>query len=193
MIKEYNLNTDLDMTMVIDDILHDKYMFSSTDSIVIYIHNEKEKCAYDTRKVLFMIDYLKKIHVEKDINIEINLPNNSKIIINSDINNDIPDFHISDLRSYNDTFDRKGYGAIFIEKETDRCLVEAIIDLLDHDEYIHYFNPKLIKVYDCENIHYNCAEYAGKFEINLNKLQMLCWRFGINIFVVKGKITGFEE
>ena len=93
--------------------------------------------------------------------------------------------------AYN-TFPRKGYGRIFVEKEEDIDAVKRIIFGMDEFEYeylpkdlITVFDPK-ISSFPSENpkdhLQLTLA-YTHKFdELDLNELQFRCWANGIKVF-----------
>lgn len=99
------------------------------------------------------------------------------------------------------TFPRKGYGNIFVEKEEDIPKVKEIIRKMDEYEY-DYLPEGLIKVFEPEIRIFNdpvepkrylwlSTKYTHKFDsLNLNELQVRCWAAGIKIFCV---MTGHEE
>lgn len=82
-------------------------------------------------------------------------------------------------------FDRKGYGAILVQKEEDIEKVKDIIRQMDEDEYEHYFNEKMIMVYN-KDIE---AEYNGKFELNVIDLALICIDQGIFISIINGSFN----
>lgn len=84
-----------------------------------------------------------------------------------------------------ETFDRKGYGAILVQKEEDIEKVKDIIRQMDEDEYENYFNEKMIMVYN-KNIE---AEYNGKFELNVIDLALICIDQGIFISIINGSFN----
>lgn len=97
--------------------------------------------------------------------------------------------------AYN-TFPRKGYGRIFVEKEEDIPLVEEIIRKMDEYEY-DYLPENLITVFDPniktfpkdnpKDYFWLDMKYTHKFDsLNLNELQFRCWAVGIKIFCVSG-------
>lgn len=93
--------------------------------------------------------------------------------------------------AYN-TFPRKAYGRIFVEKEEDIHAVKEIIHKMDDDEFVYLpedfitvFDPK-IRSFPAENpkdyLWLNLA-YTHKFDsLDLNELQFRCWAAGIKIF-----------
>ena len=93
--------------------------------------------------------------------------------------------------AYN-TFTRKGYGRIFVEKEEDIQKVKEIIYKMDEYEYdylprdlITVFNPD-IRSFPKENPKDHIwvdMKYTHKFDsLDLNELQIRCWYAGIKIF-----------
>lgn len=97
--------------------------------------------------------------------------------------------------AYN-TFPRKNYGVIFVEKEEDIAKVKEIIEKMDEFEYkylpeelIQVFNPN-IKTFPKENPKEHLwldLKYTHKFDsLNLNELQFRCWAEGIKIFCCMG-------
>lgn len=102
--------------------------------------------------------------------------------------------------AYN-TFARKSYGRIFVEKEEDIARVKAIIRKMDEFEY-DYLPEKLITVFspniktfpvDNPKDHFWLDfEYTHKFDsLDLNELQFRCWAAGIKMFCVMN--SGFGE
>jgi hypothetical protein len=95
--------------------------------------------------------------------------------------------------AYNE-FPRKGYGRIFVEKESDIPIVKEIICKMDEFEY-EYLPGDLITVFD-SNIKrfpnmlnepkdhlWLDMKYTHKFDnLNLNELQFRCWDAGIKVF-----------
>lgn len=91
------------------------------------------------------------------------------------------------------TFERKGYGRIFVEKEEDIPKVREIIRKMDEYEYEHYLPSDLITVFNPDVheyvhdkskkfIHVNLT-YTHKFDsLDLNELTMRCWMAGIKMF-----------
>lgn len=100
------------------------------------------------------------------------------------------------------TFTRKGYGRIFVEKEEDIPKVKEIIRKMDDYEYT-YLPEDLITVFD-PNIKSFPKEdpkdhlwldmtYTHKFDsLNLNELQFRCWAAGIKIFCCIGGNREYE-
>ena len=96
-------------------------------------------------------------------------------------------------------FNRKSYGAIFVEKAEDVEKVKNIVRRMD--EFEADFLPEgLIQVFDPDKL--SAGEVlkvdlvnTGKFEvINLNELQLRCWLAGVKIFVWRGgMINGAKE
>jgi hypothetical protein len=97
--------------------------------------------------------------------------------------------------NYN-TFPRKTYGCIFVEKEEDIPKVKEIIRKMDEYEYT-YLPEGLIKVFTPDIRNFSTGilndnpkdhlwldtNYTGKFDsLNLNELQIRCWTDGIKIF-----------
>ena len=97
--------------------------------------------------------------------------------------------------AYN-TFPRKQYGRIFVEKEEDIAKVKDIICKMDEFEY-DYLPKDLIGVFD-PNIRSFPKEkpkdhfwvdmkYTHKFDsLDLNELQFRCWAAGVKIFCLMG-------
>ena len=92
--------------------------------------------------------------------------------------------------AYN-TFERKAYGKIFVEKEEDISIVEDIIRKMDEYEYDNYFNDDLIGVFNPEEVIFDDGSknfriklaYTHKFDsIDLNELQARCWMAGVKVF-----------
>lgn len=93
--------------------------------------------------------------------------------------------------NYAMTFERKGYGRIFVEKEEDIASLKEIIEEIDEYEYKHYLHEDLITVFSDDNFE---AKYTHKFcDMNLTKVLYTAWSRGIKCFVVFGKINGYEE
>ena len=105
--------------------------------------------------------------------------------------------------AYN-TFPRKGYGRIFVEKEEDIPLVEEIIRKMDEYEY-DYLPEKLITVFNPVIKTFNNMlnepkdhlwldmSYTHKFDsLNLNELQFRCWAAGIKIFCCMDGVQEYE-
>lgn len=91
------------------------------------------------------------------------------------------------------TFPRKQYGRIFVEKESDIEAVKQIIKQIDRTEYGYIPSDDFITVFRTkEHIfsdgikHYSIAlKYTSKFDdLDLNKLQTMCWMNGIHVFCV---------
>ena len=93
------------------------------------------------------------------------------------------------------TFPRKGYGRIFVEKESDIPKVKEIIRKMDDFEYgylpedlIAVFNPniKTFPVYKTDNLKdylWLDMKYTHKFDsLDLNEFQFRCWTAGIKVF-----------
>lgn len=97
------------------------------------------------------------------------------------------------------TFDRKGYGRFFVEKEEDVDRVKSIMREIDNYEYDGYYptgqylggNGELVTVFSPENYY---AIYVGKFDdMDMTEVLARAWEQGIKCFVVFGKITGYED
>lgn len=91
------------------------------------------------------------------------------------------------------TFERKGYGRIFVEKEEDIPKVREIIRKMDEYEYEHYLPSDIIAVFNPKEVKSACTPgktyvkvelaYTHKFDsIDLNELTMRCWMEGIRMF-----------
>ena len=83
-------------------------------------------------------------------------------------------------------FTRKGYGRIYVRKESD---IQKVIDIISKiDEYESNFLPKnFITTID----EYPNLEYTHKFcDLDLNKLIYECWQQNIEIWCLD---NGFEE
>lgn len=100
---------------------------------------------------------------------------------------------------YNE-FPRKGYGRIFVEKESDIPVVKEIIRKMDEFEYdylpeklIAVFNPN-IQTFPADNPKDHLwldMEYTHKFDsLNLNEFQFRCWAAGVKVFCVMGSGSG---
>ena len=103
--------------------------------------------------------------------------------------------------AYN-TFPRKGYGVIFVEKEEDIPKVKEIIKKMDEFEYsylpeklIQVFNPN-IRTFPKENPKdylWLDLNHTFKFDsLDLNELQFRCWAAGIKIFCCMGSGKDYE-
>ena len=80
------------------------------------------------------------------------------------------------------TFDRKGYGRIYTDKEENIQPIKDIIKEMDEFEF-GYLPKDLIAVYQGEIRHV----YIGKFdELDLNDLMKRCWNKGIHVFCTFG-------
>lgn len=95
------------------------------------------------------------------------------------------------------TFPRKAYGKIFVEKQSDIEAVKEIIREMDDFEY-EYLPDGFVEVFRAKEhtfsdntTHFSVSlTYTHKFDsLDLNKLQSLCWMRGIHIFCV----MGYEE
>lgn len=92
------------------------------------------------------------------------------------------------------TFPRKQYGRIFVEKESDILKVKEIIKQMDEFEYeylpsnfIGVFNAKEHIFSDGTKRHSIELRYTHKFDsLDLNKFQSRCWMNGIKVFCVMG-------
>ncbi len=109
---------------------------------------------------------------------------------------------------YNPTFPRKGYGKIFVEKEEDIKKVEDIIKAMDEYEF-DYMPENMISVFSEDAIReyvptnpssldkYSLGVktvYTHKFDsLDLNLLQLICWRNGIHIFCWHGQGYYYEH
>lgn len=100
------------------------------------------------------------------------------------------------------TFPRKTYGRIFVEKEEDIPKVKEIIRKMDEYEYtylpeglIKVFNPD-IRTFPNDNPKDHLwldSYYTGKFDsLNLNELQVRCWADGIKIFCCMTGSSDYE-
>ena len=99
--------------------------------------------------------------------------------------------------AYNE-FPRKGYGRIFVEKESDIPVVKEIIRKMDEFEY-DYLPEKLIAVFNpfpTDNLKEHLVldmEYTYKFDsLDLNELQFRCWAAGIKVFCCMSDIKECE-
>lgn len=87
------------------------------------------------------------------------------------------------------TFDRKGYGRIFVQKEEDIQKVKEIIKEMNDFEY-DYLPVDLIAVFSPENME---AVYTHKFDdLDTNELTRKCWERGVYMFCWFGQLTGYE-
>ena len=96
-------------------------------------------------------------------------------------------------------FSRKGYGRIFVEKESDVQKVEDIIKELDEFEFEYYptgnymggNNKRLVTVFSEENYK---SIYVGKFDdMDMSKVLKKAWEQGVHCFVVFGKCNEFDN
>lgn len=88
------------------------------------------------------------------------------------------------------TLDRKGYGRIFVEKETDIQKVKDIIKEMDEFEF-DYLPDDLITVFSEDNMK---AVYTHKFsDLDTQLLTRVCWGRGIKMFVWYGLMSGYEN
>lgn len=93
--------------------------------------------------------------------------------------------------NYSMTFDRKGYGRIFVEKEEDIDAIKNIINEIDPYECNHYLPDNLITVFSNDNFD---SVYTHKFcDMNMIKVLHKAWAQGIKCFCVFGKISGYED
>lgn len=102
--------------------------------------------------------------------------------------------------AYN-TFPRKGYGRIFVEKEEDIQKVRDIIHRMDDFEY-EYLPDDLIAVFTkdvrtfsdgTKHLWLDMA-YTHKFDsLNLNELLVRCWADGVKVFIVEGGSLDYES
>lgn len=89
------------------------------------------------------------------------------------------------------TFVRKSFGRIFVEKAEDIDRVKSIIQRMDDFE-AQYIPDGLIAVFDPVRMADNNKivvdlVQVGKFDnLNLNELQMRCWMEGIHILCWRG-------
>lgn len=93
--------------------------------------------------------------------------------------------------NYEMTFDRKGYGRIFVEKEEDIQAIKDIIAEIDPYESKYYLPEDLITTFSNDNFD---SVYTHKFcDINMVKVLHKAWSRGIKCFCVFGKINGYED
>lgn len=103
--------------------------------------------------------------------------------------------------AYN-TFPRKGYGRIFVEKEEDIDAVKRIIFDMDEFEY-DYLPDNFIAVFEPKyesfpsdspkNHLFLKMVYTHKFDsLDLNELQLRCWAKGIKVFCVSSSVEEYE-
>ena len=91
-------------------------------------------------------------------------------------------------------FDR-GYGRVFVEKSEDIEKIKDIMREIDTEEFEWYYpnrqNEELITVFDPK--HYD-AIYTHKFDaMDMAEVLKRAWERGIKCFVVKGRISGYED
>lgn len=88
------------------------------------------------------------------------------------------------------TFDRKGYGRIFAEKEEDIQKIKDIIKEIDEYEF-DYLPNELITVFSEDNMK---AVYTHKFcDLDMQLLTRICWERGVRMFVWYGRVNGYED
>ena len=88
------------------------------------------------------------------------------------------------------TFERKGYGRIFVQKEEDIQKVKDIIKEMDEFEY-EYLPENLIAVFSPENMD---SVYTHKFDdLDTNELTRKCWECGIYMFCWFGEMTEYND
>ena len=107
---------------------------------------------------------------------------------------------MDNYKNYEMIFARKGYGRIFVEKESDVQKVEDIIKEIDEDEFEGYYptgnyfggnNERLVTVFSEENYK---SIYIGKFDdMDIGKVLKKAWNQGIHCFAVFGKCNQFDE
>ena len=100
------------------------------------------------------------------------------------------------------TFPRKAYGRIFVEKEEDIDKVKEIIRKMDEFEYgyltndlITVFSPNIRRFpdHDPKDHLWLDMAYTHKFDsLNLNELQFRCWAAGIKVFCCMNH-NGYSE
>lgn len=100
--------------------------------------------------------------------------------------------------NYSMTFDKKGYGRIFVEKETDIQQLKDIMKEIDEEEFNVYYpsgnyagsKGELITVFSPENYF---SVYVGKFsDMDMSKVMKIAWERGIKCFCVFGKCNMFD-
>lgn len=96
------------------------------------------------------------------------------------------------------TFNRKGYGRIFVEKESDVEIVENIIKEIDEDEFGYYptgnyiggNGERLVTVFSEENYK---SIYVGKFDdMDIGQVLKKAWDQGVHCFAIFGKANQFD-
>ena len=102
-------------------------------------------------------------------------------------------------KNFEMTFNRKGYGRIFVEKESDIEKVEDIIREIDEYEFEGYYptgnylggnNERLVTVFSKENFK---SIYVGKFDdMDMTQVLKKAWEQGIHCFIVFGKCNEFD-
>ena len=107
---------------------------------------------------------------------------------------------MSEWQNLEMTFNRKGYGRIFVEKEEDVQKVEDIMKEIDEYEFNGYYptgnymggnNERLVTVFSEENYK---SVYVGKFdEMDISKVLKKAWEQGIHCFAVFGKCNQFDN
>lgn len=102
--------------------------------------------------------------------------------------------------NYSMTFDRKGYGRIFVEKEEDVAALENIMKEIDSYEFDGYYptgnylggcGERLVTTFSDKNFH---SIYVGKFnDMDMTQVLKKAWDKGIRCFAVFGKCNEFDE
>ena len=103
-------------------------------------------------------------------------------------------------KNYEMTFNRKGYGRIFVEKEEDVSKIEDIMKEIDEHEFKYYYptgdymggnNERLVTVFSEENFK---SIYVGKFDdMCMTDVLKKAWAQGIHCFAVFGKCNEFDN
>ena len=103
-------------------------------------------------------------------------------------------------KNYEMCFNRKGYGRIFVENESDVQKIEDIIRDLDEFEFKYYYptgdymggnNERLVTVFSEENYK---SIYVGKFDdMDMTNVLKRAWGQGIHCFAVFGKCNEFDH
>ena len=105
-----------------------------------------------------------------------------------------------EYKNYEMVFNRKGYGRIFVEKESDVQKVEDIMREIDKYEFTNYYptgdylggkNERLVTVFSEENYK---SIYVHKFDdMDISKVLKKAWDQGIHCFAVFGKCNEFDN
>lgn len=81
-----------------------------------------------------------------------------------------------------DTFQRKTYGRIFVQKEEDVAVVLDVLKEVDEYEFSHYAPKDLVGVYG----DHKTLVYLHKFEMDKNAIFQACAARGVWVWCVDG-------